>query len=193
MSDQSHTILEVHGKNFKFPKDFGHNVIFDYEYECGKTKENYKLKSRFPECDLDKPREAVLEVFSYLYSLGAVHHYAHIDLGYPRYVYASNGKHYGYMVSDRYGLNLPFGVTHLKIELTRLVDKRDLKHDKDQAEYGDSFLYGRMKRGDYTHGFWTEEEAKEAALTFFKKHFDKGWILVPTYWEHGERPILATT
>lgn len=190
MSTRSHDLLEKHGKDFKFAVDFDKGITLEEIHPW--TKKKVKIRVRPPRSDNGKPREAILSTYSWVGSLGAVHTYAKISLGYPRYEY-SNGKQFGFVVPERYDNPLPLGAKHVEFEVTRRCDKRDFKHDKDMAEMMNSPIYGRMKKGDWTHGFWTEAEALAAAIAFFKAHFAPGWILVPDSWESGPRPTIATT
>lgn len=190
MSLYSHWILEEHGAGFKFPVDFGHNMIFEYEYQWGNERVTDRLKQIVRHDPKKGPREADLKISSWAgTSFGAVHHYARIDLGYNNYVYSANGKPWHKSV----GYGAPWGAGHTEFEITRPADKRDLKHDKDMAEMSESPIYGRLKLGEFTHGFWTEEEAMAAAIKFFKEHFEPGWILVPDAWSEDTRPEYART
>lgn len=79
MSERSCDILETHGEDYKFPKDFGNGIVFPYkQFEDSPT---IKLKS-VVHVDPGKPREASLDIHSFLGSFGAAHHYAKISLGY---------------------------------------------------------------------------------------------------------------
>lgn len=182
--DQSHDILKENGKDFVFRRNFGDGII----YEGSSGGKTYKLKSVVKTKD-GEPREATLEITSFSGSLGAVHHYARIMLDFPSYLDAKSGKPFVYSPYIDHGH--PFGFKRVTIEVMRKVDRRDLKHDKEQAEYGNKLLYGYMKLGDYTHGFWSEEEATQCAIDWFKAHFDKDWILLPISWMEKTRPILA--
>lgn len=187
MSERSNDLLRTHGEDFKFSLDFGHGLEFDHTSNHG---ENFRLRTSV---DNVTSREATLEVYSYLQSLGAVHHYAKIKIGYPALIDTATGKRYNSFVSSLD--EVPFGAVGVEFEVMRLVDKRDLKHDKDMAEMRGDSLYGRMRPGDWTHGHWSEQEAIDAAVKFFKEHFVPGWKLVDQHWHENEpeRKIYAQT
>jgi hypothetical protein len=187
MSVRSNDVLKKMGKDFVFPKTFGHNVEFDYTNVRGVKR---RLRSVVL-IDKDKPRDCKLDVYSWLFSLGAVHHYARLKLGTP-WCHEENNEDAGVWVAS-FDRDLPFEISTQEIEVMRRVDKRDLKHDKDVAETRGDSLYGRMRPGDWTHGFWTEEEARAAAIKFFKAHFGPGWRLVANSWEGNAMPVYAKT
>lgn len=186
---QSHRFLRTYGAGFRFDRQFGLGIEFDSSFRG----ETVRLRSVYPQ-DPAIPREADLRLSSFVgTSSNAVHWYVRISFDYPIYVKVSDGERWPYGAS---GDDLPLGSTHLELEITRLVDRRDLKHDKDTHELdGDPLSMGRMKPGEYTHGFWSEEEAIQGAIAFFKGHFAEGWILVPDSWDADlpERPIYAST
>jgi hypothetical protein len=182
--DRSDRLLRDKGKDFKFEKTYQAGVIFDYEeYPSGK-----KIKL-ITAVDESKPREAALRISSYVgISIGASHTYATLSLSAPQILNCDTKKRFGIISSC-----FPKETWGLELELARPVTNKDIKYDKEQSQY-DGLLYGRMRRGDYTMGFWSEKEAKDFAIKFFKKHFGAGWILVPQYWdEEGGRPIIAST
>lgn len=184
--ERSNDLLEHLGKDYKFTPTFDDCLIFEYRH-FPKDKHTTRLRSVAPE---ERPREAQLCISNLLFSAGASHHYAKIKLGWPRHVHASNGASWNYGV---HGYDLPFGASHVEFEVMRQVDKRDLKHDREMARCYTPALYGNMKRGEWTHGFWTEQEATDAGIRFFKEHFAPGWILVPDAWSEDQRPTFATT
>ena len=171
---RTNDLLKERGEDFRFPVNFGDGIIHDYRHTWGRKEHVARLKSHVR---VDRPRQAYARITTFLGSLGAVHHYARINLGYWRYTYL-NGKPFRRVVNDS-GLfdETPFGFLRVDLEVMRQVEARDLKHDREQARF-DRLIYGRMKRGDWTHGFWSEAEASEAAAKFFKAHFAPGWVLV---------------
>ena len=188
MKTRSNDLLETRGQDFVFPKDFGNDIVFDYKHVHGET---HRVRS-VVQLDPDKLRDCKLDTYDFAYSFGAVHHYAKLKLGYVHYVWAANGKPYTSSIGN-YETGIPADLSIDEVEIMRPVDKRDLKHDKDTAEMRGDSLYGRMRPGDWTHGFWGEEEAKAAAIKFFKEHFGPGWRLVADSWVEDDQPVYATT
>jgi hypothetical protein len=182
--DRSDWFLRDKGKDFKFEKNYQAGVIFKYEEYPSKKK--IKLITAVDE---SKPREVVLRLSSFVgFSIGASHTYAKLELSDPKIL--------NYKTKERFGIicsSFPKETRGLVLELARPVTNKDLKYDKEQSQY-DTLIYGRMRRGDYTTGFWSEKEAKDFAIKFFKKHFGAGWILVPQYWDEEDgRPVIAST
>ena len=183
MSTQSHTLLETLGKNYKFKVDFEDGIIITDTLHSG---EKNQVKIVSPKT---VPRECKMDIFKYHGAIGACHYYVRLKLGYPNHVYASNGKHYIY--SSYNNPDHPLGVHQVDIELMRRINKRDLAHDKFTRDH--DIIFMRMKKGDWTHGFWSVDDAVNAGLKFFKEHFDTGWILVLDSYAGDVKPIFAST
>lgn len=182
MSTQSHTLLETLEKNYKFKVDFEDGIIITNKLNNG---EIHKVKILSPK---GVPRECKMDIFKYHGAIGAVHYYVRLKLGYPHLIYVSNSKPYGYSIYSN--PDHPLGVHQVDIELMRRIDKKDLDHDKFTRDHDISFM--RMKKGDWTHGFWTVDDAVNAGLKFFKEHFDIGWILVLDSYAGDVKPIFAS-
>lgn len=118
------------------------------------------------------PKIAHLSTSTFLGSIGAYHYYCNLSLNLRHdQINAVTGEERRVTPSsDIEPEELKFdGCT---IEIERKVDKKDLAHDR---RIGEIPLY-RKKLGQYTHGFWTEEEAVQGGIKFFEKYFD-GWLL----------------
>lgn len=185
MSERSNDLLRTHGAEFKFSVTFGHGLEFEHA-DVHDVK--HKLRTFVQS---ETPRKATLEVYSYLQSLGAVHHYAKLRIDPPRLFHAETGEPYYAFIGRR--ADVPFGAVGCELEVMRLVDKRDLKHDRDMAEMRGDSLYGRLRPGDWTHGHWSEAQAIAASVEFFQAHFEAGWQLEAYSWAEDVRPIFAVT
>lgn len=135
--------------------------------------------------EVDK-RKIKLEINSWTFcgSLGAVHFYC--TLKDWRGCQARNTRT-GEDLKSSSALDCvtPDEMKSLCIKVMRKVDKRDIDHAKKQNDF---YI---PQRGGWTHGFWTEKEACEAGIKFFKKWF-KGWILEGRNQE-GDLITLAET
>lgn len=111
-----------------------------------------------------------LEITSWVgVSIGATHSYARLKW---------NGCNYRRLDGTKFEVHsYPNGMPPIaettEVEIRRPVCKRDIQHSKEMRE--ESFM--RPKIGSSTRGFWTEAEAKDYTIRFFKRTFAPGWVL----------------
>jgi hypothetical protein len=141
----------------------------------------------------DGKREAQLDINTWVgtSAIGAVHYYARIKVRSTAWNWTSDAdgeKHSSGGYADK---GKPKEMMGMEIKIERPVDRKDIKHFKDGNDDWETRKFMMPRIGGYTDGFWTEEEAKQAALKFFKATFAKGWVLVDPYGNDGHGEDIA--
>lgn len=141
MNTSSHYFERQYGKDFRIPTDFG--IGTENETIIGSSTPNpTTYRVRCVALDNEKlPKEVSLDVHNILFSIGAVHHYCKLSWKQGRLIDVKTGERFGWSA----GAGAPDGMEGGLIEMTRRVDKRDLKHDKDEAKPSWPRRYGSKK------------------------------------------------
>jgi hypothetical protein len=158
------------------PVNFGEGLKFtDYKGRPGTSK-----KASYRE---DGLREAILQENTWVGTVayGAVHYYARIQVRGVRGWTTEDGEHFEGGYGD---LGKPKEMMGIEIKIERPTNKKDIAHFKATTNYDKlEWKYMMPKLGSWEYGFWTEAEARAAAIKFFKETFAKGWVLVDPYFE----------
>ena len=159
------------------PVNFGENLHFiDYE-----GKESISgVAERQDVGEVKGLRRARLEINSFVGSAfcdGAVHYYSTIYV-YSIRCWQRKGSKKKYFLSGYADKGKPKEMLGFILNITRPTNYKDIKHFKETTTYDKTeWKYIIPKIGMHERGFWTEEEAKNAAISFFEKNFEKGWVL----------------
>lgn len=158
--------------------DFGDNLFFKH------ADDNQQLKS-YVSRDRKGYREVVLEITSWLGSIGAVHYYAKLK---DRSISITNieDKENKCSVGGYGTKGVPEKYTDLKFEICRPVTQKDIQHDIDYGR--EDFMI--QKKGDLTRGFWNEKDAIDTGIAVFKLLFKGKWKLrIDTYSGRHVKPV----
>ncbi len=145
--------------------DFGDKLKID-------SVEGKKLKSYIDKDD-DGYRLVVLEVNSWRGSIGAVHYYGKIDVSRSIHFTNIEDKKNRCSVSGYPLKSVDKKYTDFDIELFRPVDNKDIANDKIWGRE----KYLKVKIGQLTRGFWTEDDVIEIGKKVFDAVFKGKWKL----------------
>ncbi|MCM8532348.1 MAG: hypothetical protein NE330_14390 [Lentisphaeraceae bacterium] len=159
--------------------DSENSIVFSKEHgiDLSFVKDNSEFTTFYDE---DFPRKAFLDITTWKgITKGAMHYYGEIKISGLKAKSQDSSKT---IYVDTSG---PLEATPIKIKLTRPIRKRDLLIDKGERFKG-------AKIGERIKNFDTRKEVEDAAIRFFKKNFEEGWILT-TFQVNNEDSNSATT
>jgi hypothetical protein len=160
--------------------DFGDNLFFNH------ADDNQKLKT-YVRRDSKGYREVVLEITSWLGSIGAVHYYAKLT-DYSIHVTNIEDKENRTSVGGYGTKGIPKKYTDLKFEIWRPVTQKDVQHDIDYGR--EDYMIHQI--GEKTRGFWTEKDAIDTGIALFRQMFKGKWKLrIDTYTGRKVKTVYA--
>ncbi|MCM8534800.1 MAG: hypothetical protein NE334_02560 [Lentisphaeraceae bacterium] len=144
--------------------DSENSIIFtkNHGIDLSFVKDNSEFTTYYED---DFPRKAFLDITTWKgITKGAMHYYGEIKISGLKAKSQDSSKT---IYVDTTG---PLEATPIKIQLTRPIRKRDLLIDKGERFKG-------AKVGERIKNFDTRKDVEDAAIRFFKKNFQEGWVL----------------
>lgn len=170
----------------RIPPNFGVGIEFDFEgkyYDKEGGSKAVKGRGVTRARDMVGGKRSVAgNVYDYLYSAGAVHYYAKLDVGSLSYDILKPKKKEHLCIDDKY---LPPEHKGFSLEVRRPANE-DI-HSFSMYD-GDKVM---AKKGKMTHQFKTWNEAFKAMWEEFDRIFGEGWVLTKRFsdevWKRDER------